>query len=227
MQFYFSTLLKRRSLGLAIATTIGALSVLALVITLRTKPPSSMKGVLVWLVIVLGEVTLIKMMANESLEFCKLIWRTIKGERGELEIGKVLQQLPPHFITVPNVLIQRGGNIDFVVIGPTGVFVIEAKTTRMERITYPDKQYINQVIREATELFNMIQSTLGVNQWVNALLVYANDNLLIEMKNRETKQHVTILTKLELVPHILSQSQRISQEQIQSLADTIKKHGSN
>lgn len=50
------------------------------------------------------------------------------GRRGEWEVYIELLKLTDDFIIIQDVKKQNGGNIDFVVLGPTGIFAIEVKS---------------------------------------------------------------------------------------------------
>ena len=51
------------------------------------------------------------------------------GAAGEIGVGFILQNFPDGFHVI-NDLTTPFGNLDHVVIGPTGVFVIDAKLAR-------------------------------------------------------------------------------------------------
>ncbi len=50
-----------------------------------------------------------------------------QGDTGELKIQKLLTQLPDDYQVLPDIQKPQGGNIDFVVVGPTGIFALEVK----------------------------------------------------------------------------------------------------
>lgn len=52
-----------------------------------------------------------------------------RGANGEIRVGKLLGDLPDEFCVI-NDLTTPNGNIDHVVVGPTGVFVLDAKAWR-------------------------------------------------------------------------------------------------
>ncbi len=52
-----------------------------------------------------------------------------KGAEGEDKVGRILSELPGEFRVI-NDLPTRRGNLDHVVIGPTGVYVIDTKSCR-------------------------------------------------------------------------------------------------
>lgn len=51
----------------------------------------------------------------------------LNGDTGELKIQKTLKQLPEEYQILPDIKKTAGGNIDFVVVGPNGVFALEVK----------------------------------------------------------------------------------------------------
>jgi hypothetical protein len=63
----------------------------------------------------------------DKLEFELERWR--KGVTGEVGVGLVLDQLPKDFRVIRDVA-TPAGNIDHVVVGPTGVFLLDTKDWR-------------------------------------------------------------------------------------------------
>ena len=64
--------------------------------------------------------------------FAGIVWNKQKtwniGAQGEVSVIRVLRNLDPSFKKIHDVFLPgNGGNIDHVVVGPTGVFVIETK----------------------------------------------------------------------------------------------------
>lgn len=53
----------------------------------------------------------------------------LRGATGEIQVGNLLTKLPDGFCVI-NDLSTPNGNIDHVVVGPTGVFVLDAKAWR-------------------------------------------------------------------------------------------------
>jgi hypothetical protein len=60
----------------------------------------------------------------DRLDRERMAWR--KGAVGEAIVEEMLSELPNDFVVI-NDLSKRFGNIDHIVIGPTGVYVIDAK----------------------------------------------------------------------------------------------------
>lgn len=66
----------------------------------------------------------------------------IKGGKGEKIMSQYLQQLPEDYCIFNDVKLSKNrGNIDHVVVGPTGIFVIETKNYSTPYIVQNDKWY--------------------------------------------------------------------------------------
>lgn len=59
-----------------------------------------------------------------------IVLNYLLGTRSETSVSKELEQLPPEWFVTHNWKKQFGGNIDHIVIGPTGVFAVETKSGR-------------------------------------------------------------------------------------------------
>ena len=60
----------------------------------------------------------------DAIDRERISWR--KGAMGEAIVAGTLRELPDNFVVINDVS-KRFGNIDHVVVGPTGVYVIDAK----------------------------------------------------------------------------------------------------
>ena len=60
----------------------------------------------------------------DAMDRDRMLWR--KGAVGEALVAQILSELPSDFVVINDVS-KRFGNIDHVVVGPTGVYVIDAK----------------------------------------------------------------------------------------------------
>jgi hypothetical protein len=50
-----------------------------------------------------------------------------QGDGGEEDVEDELKKMPDEFAILPDIKKSRGDNIDFVVVGPTGIFALEVK----------------------------------------------------------------------------------------------------
>ncbi len=128
------------------------------------------------------------------------IW--MSGAKGEEKVAKCLRSLNGKFHVFHDVLLPRTkGDIDHVVVGPNGVFVIETKNNNgtiscngdswsqwktgkkggryKGRLGSPSKQ----AKRNATLLANLIGRRLHTRFFVNAIVVFANKKAMLNIKN--------------------------------------------
>jgi hypothetical protein len=121
-------------------------------------------------------------------------WRTdlgpyvasrIKGARGEETVGRVLATLPPAFRVLNDVLVSRG-NVDHVVVGPTGVFAIETKAwvSRLwlakGGVLQKDGEDASEVTQQAIAGAMQIRDRLapiGINKFVRAVVALSSSKL--------------------------------------------------
>lgn len=72
--------------------------------------------------------------------------RTRKGLEGEQKVASELSYLSDEFLLLNDVMLPGGrGNIDHILIGPTGVFVLETKNYSGKYVCYGDRWYFQGV----------------------------------------------------------------------------------
>lgn len=115
----------------------------------------------------------------------RLIWSYKYGLQGEVSIGQILANLPDSYNVISSVVLPgKKSNIDFVVIGPSGVYAIEVKSHR-GRITYDGQQLLRnghtfehnflwQVKSEARELQAYLRNIKQSVYAVDPILVFSN-----------------------------------------------------
>lgn len=109
-----------------------------------------------------------------------------KGLNGEKDIKKELSDLPDTYSAFHGVIIGKDkGDIDFVLVGPKGVLVLEVKSiggnigyngqelTINERIM-TGKNYLNQTFGEARAVGQFLRRHLGVDVYVKPVLLFSN-----------------------------------------------------
>lgn len=111
----------------------------------------------------------------------------VKGDAGEKRMSEYLQQLPKSFHVFNDVKLPGSrGNIDHIVVGPTGIFVIETKNYSTSYIVQNDKWYYKtrygpkladhnpgkQVKSNAMRLrkFLIKRGIIDKNYWVNSIV---------------------------------------------------------
>lgn len=135
---------------------------------------------------------------------------------------------------------KRRGNIDHIVIGPTGIFTIETKHTP-NKISYDGKNWwgtqgnpSNQAISNAFRLKKILLDCIvfnsegrSSNPFVTAMLVFSNKNCVLKIpeekkpKNCEIKQ---LRTKNDpsITDFILSESYKFSNLEVEQLEEFLK-----
>lgn len=135
-------------------------------------------------------------------------WRDYRAElgaQGEERVGAVLAQLPETYIVFADYVPLRsngepaGGNNDFVIVGPSGVTMIEVKNTSRTRIDLLDdpfwerdrkqvnkhKKMMRWRLRKASGGTEQREGEIGWNQ-MNAILCYAREGIVFCAGERET-----------------------------------------
>lgn len=138
-------------------------------------------------------------------------WRT--GALGEEHVGAILVSLPEGYRVLHDVDTGKG-NLDHVVIGPTGVFAIETKAVagrlwlakggRLMNKGFDVEKWISQVQAEAFEVKECLRR-IGLNVWVEALVVLTRTEL---PKGPIRRKSATIIEADELLTTILTKRGR-------------------
>lgn len=159
--------------------------------------------------------------------------RVQRGAQGEERVGAVLESLRAKgwhvFHDVP---LRIVGNIDHLVIGPGGIFVVETKSHR-GRITVQDNQllrdgkplekdFLKQAETQSRVVSQLLQQHLRQNWYVQPIVCFANAIVLVE-GNRVG--NVWVLPLAWLTRELEHQPARLSPAQMQMLAGVIARLG--
>ncbi|MGE5689249.1 MAG: nuclease-related domain-containing protein, partial [Pseudomonadota bacterium] len=137
-----------------------------------------------------------------------LFERWAKGARSEAAVGLALEQLRPEFLVLHDIAQPGEGNVDHLVAGPTGVYVIETKHRRFE------KPQLLKVRRQAAK----IHDELGV--WVTPVICLDRP-FAPRVYNR-----VTVVGRPELAAWIRAQHNRtVPFEVLARFADGLSSEG--
>lgn len=149
----------------------------------------------------------------------------LMGLRGERAVGKALEELPPGYRVIHDLDIGRG-NVDHVVIGPSGVFAIETKvwngrfSSRGGRLFHngrEERAVLGQVVGGAVEVRRRLAAA-GLNIWVEAVVV--SSRALVENGKLDLPR-ATVVDIADLVRHIQRGRQGLSGEQVAQAADAV------
>ena len=159
--------------------------------------------------------------------------RLVRGERGELCVADVLDDLRPFGYRAYHDLIRDGFNIDHVVVGPGGVFAVETKFRSGEgEIVFrnsqglfvnglpEEKDSLSQARGNAREVNRIIKENCGFNEWVWPLVVFVGD---WRVKNDWQTTDARVFTTDKLVNHIVNQQPRLKQSEIKLIASHLER----
>jgi hypothetical protein len=94
------------------------------------------------------------------------------GIIGERVIGKELKKLSDDFAVFHGLSIKSIGDVDYIVVGPTGIFAVEVKSHRfVDKFMY--EKFSGQAKREAIKLREYIFKKTGERLWVESILVFS------------------------------------------------------
>ena len=105
------------------------------------------------------------------------------GLKGEGAVYYELQKLSDKYVSFQDLKLNDGGNIDFAVIGPTGIFIIEAKShggvigfngQQLIRNGYPlEKNFLGQAKAEAASLTDYIEKHAEHRYFVKPIVAFS------------------------------------------------------
>jgi hypothetical protein len=163
--------------------------------------------------------------------------RLNRGERGELRVAEVLDDLRSYGYRVAHDLTRDGFNIDHVVVGPAGVFAIETKfRSGSGEITFrngeglfidgrpEEKDSLKQARGNAREVHQIIKENCRLDEWVWPLVVFVGE---WRVKNDWHSTDARVFTTNSLVTHIVNQQPRLTQSEIKLIATHLERSGKN
>jgi hypothetical protein len=131
------------------------------------------------------------------------------GKRGELAVRRALEGLPDDYVALNDLLLPKSwGNIDHVVIGPNGLFVIETKNYSSDVKCQGDKWFLNgkptkslssPAKTNAWHLRNYLESIFLEHKvkppFIEPVLVFVKHRHRLDLNDRT----LTVLKETELV----------------------------
>lgn len=108
-----------------------------------------------------------------------------RGRKGEDAIWYELEKLSDDFVIFQDMRLGDKGNIDFVVLGPTGLFTIEVKSNyglvgfngeelTLNGRTFQGKNVLRQAMAEALALHDYLKEKLGEDIFVQPAIAFAS-----------------------------------------------------
>lgn len=131
-------------------------------------------------------------------------WRI--GAKGEQRVAQRLAELPPSWRVLHSVPVgKHGADVDHVVMGPGGVFTVNAKNHPNARVWVGGStllinghrtDYVTKSIREAQRATRLLSAKLAFPVTVHGIVALAGCHKGIEIKSQPRLVHVTGAKKL-------------------------------
>ena len=154
-----------------------------------------------------------------------------QGFRGEKQVTKVLSStLSDDYFLINDVQLVAGkrSNIDHIVLGPTGIFVLETKNHSGKIICYGDswtgigQNPFTQTRVNASRVYKVIRASKIFESkppWIQAVAVFANKK--VELDRRKAPSNVEVLKIDELTNYITKETRCLSAQEIESISKEI------
>ncbi len=159
-------------------------------------------------------------------------WRM--GAAGEEAIGTRLEKLAEHgwrvLHSVP--VGENGSDIDHLVIGPGGVWTINAKNHRGKKIWVAPRQirvdghtvpYIRNSEFEANRVRKILTKHLGWEPYVRPALVFMTGTLVPEVTIKGKPEHVDILDRMDVARRLKREPVRMSADQVDEVFEIARR----
>jgi len=135
-----------------------------------------------------------------------------KGRSGENSVRKVLEELPGSYSVFQGVVLDKHwGDIDFVIVGPTGIFTIEVKSHggvigfNGQELTVNTKQFSKNFLRqangEAGALKRYFQKHLGLTMYIHSAIVFSHTFASVEIGSKMIER--VYITEKNFLPSLL------------------------
>lgn len=159
-----------------------------------------------------------------------------KGAKGEKIVAKKLNKLSRKYIILNEVKIPNlGGDIDHIVVGPTGIYIIETKNYSPtyipdENVWYHKSGRIaevnpaRQVKLQTSKLNNFINHKMKTKSdkiSVHSIISPINHNIIYKYKINSYK----IVYPENLVHYISNQQNTLNHNEIREIVNILNKHG--
>ena len=157
-------------------------------------------------------------------------WQT--GALGEQATAKALRPLEKDGWIVLHDLSAGRGNIDHVIVGPTGIYLLDSKRlggtvsvaesgVSVRRLDDPDLTYqhtgAGHLLNLARQTHERILATTRIKTWVTPVMVIWSD-----FPQRIAEHRCAYVQGEELVAWILSRPQRIAPARVGQVADAVR-----
>jgi Nuclease-related domain. len=159
--------------------------------------------------------------------------RLNRGERGELHVADVLEELRMDGYKPVHDIVGNGFNIDHVIVGPGGVFAIETKyRSGKGQITFrngetllvggfpEEKNCLKQARGSAKAVSHLIAENCARREWVTPIVVFVGD---WKIRNEWRDTDARVFTPDGLSRYIRNQQPRLTCKEIELIASHLER----
>nr|WP_319374738.1 nuclease-related domain-containing protein [uncultured Methanobacterium sp.] len=185
------------------------------------------------------QVSLLSLLAIAGLIISEYGWskRRIwsKGAKGEKIVAKKLKELPKKYTAIRDVKIPNyGGDFDHVVVGPTGIYIIETKNYKPTYIPDEDCWYhtsgrvsdlnpAKQVKLQLSKLNSFLEPKMGkkLKKIIFPVISPINHNIIFKNKIKSYE----IVFPEDLVNHISHQRKFLNSSEVKDVINILARYG--
>lgn len=170
---------------------------------------------------ILTALGVIVLMSDATLYFLGQAFSYRSGIHGEKAVARELQDLDDSFHLLNDVLI-RGvkGNIDHILAGPKGIFIIETKNNSKEIRDYKAREISKELTEKARFLSQLIKVSANLTLFVEPICVFTHPKLV---KLPDLGSHIKVLPLSKLTRHIIEaqSSKNLTELQLELISERI------
>lgn len=185
------------------------------------------------------QISLLSLLAIAGLIISEYGWskRRIwsKGAKGEKIVAQKLKKLPKKYTAIRDVKIPNyGGDFDHVVVGPTGIYIVETKNYKPTYIPDEDCWYhtsgrvselnpAKQVKLQVSKLNSFLEPQMGkkLKKIIFPVISPINHNLILKNKIKSYE----IVYPEDLVHHISHQRKILNSKEVKEIINILAKYG--
>ncbi len=161
--------------------------------------------------------------------------RWASGALGEKVVSLELEGLPDSYFLVDDICLTKYGNIDHIVVGPTGIFVVETKNHK-GKIEFNGEEWIQhsgrfknkikdpgkQVIFSTFDLkkFLIEANLINPNFWIYPLIVFSNPETKFHINNLKIAE---VFNPADAVKFILNQGKVLDEKEVEKIVNILKR----
>ncbi|HRH23105.1 MAG TPA: nuclease-related domain-containing protein [Candidatus Magasanikbacteria bacterium] len=185
------------------------------------------------LILLLGWISVFKLLFT-LLDKSRIgFFSALNGLDGEMIVRRELAKLPNEYVVFHGLKLREPYDVDFVVVGPTGIFAIDAKSHRGrmgydgEELTRDgnrlEKNILFQTMSEALDVHTFLLSELQREYFVKPVIVFSSSWARISFGNND-KKGVCVIGKKWLRKIIIeNDAEKLSREALHAIEEVLRK----